>query len=885
MDHLGLGLDVFRPRYFKPAVRFDPTSKEYDFFTFPSKKYKWNEEGRFDEAGHNINEMLQQWLFFGLLSTVLNDENFNQNLFHKDGSILTTQLELTLQEWEEREQNDERGRTMRMIRAQLALDKARETIQVLCSDDAKLEVDEYLALSLVVLGETLTNAKCKIVERFGFTIRGWHGDANDGWGIPSFVKERMIKEKGWCRRTIHVMSCQLKNHASTFLAAFKSYEDIEVSKYPFNALRGHEKCKEDRCVFRSTKQGGEEYMTRHHQDCMSSDPKCPMIGPDNTKLAEVINNGKIPVLVYEEKTSSVHVMEYKPYQTYAAISHVWADGYGNRTTNQLPKCQLDYFYRLIKNCPLNDEAQARPLFWIDTLANPPHSYKDERRKSVQNIRDVYNNAKFTIVLDLALMHVSSGLGSYSKYATRILASGWMRRLWTLQEAYMSKKIMFAFNNEELKNLDDIEELYPEAKHSLVSNISTAARTYFHHMMGPERLARIHNFQPHNRYDIIVSVWRSAQWRTINYQAHEVLALATLLEIDYEEKKSINEASVKAEPLNRWDRQKKTPAELEQSMADLWALLDENSPGSIPSGIIFLPGNRLSLRGFGWAPNTWMSGESIDYPDPLEVAKMGARLVHHKGLNVHFSGFVLHARHTRTIFWPRTGEAVHFPSDSTLLEWYQIEKADNAAEKFKGKLLEKVRQFAVILCRPKPRETNEIALLVDITKTISRRMPGSPKERKVFEAYIICRVWIKRQIDFDRSHKWRELIHRNDNESDFICGEELDTDQEWYIDGYTDPPVEQSQVSIAATAQSPASSPQESPVPIRSLPSRFSRVSSGRPGNSSSLGNGHGARDGGQGPAGQRADRGGNGRRQAPRNLARSQTDLGRGGQGRIGPSG
>jgi hypothetical protein len=113
-----------------------------------------------------------------------------------------------------------------MIQAEVALAKAHKVVLKYCSlveKDLKGKkkegpdtVDSDLGLSLMVLGETLTNAKAKIVERVGFNVRGWHGDANEGWGTPSCVIKRM-EDIGWCKRTVHMLEGQLRSHVSPYI--------------------------------------------------------------------------------------------------------------------------------------------------------------------------------------------------------------------------------------------------------------------------------------------------------------------------------------------------------------------------------------------------------------------------------------------------------------------------------------------------------------------------------------------------------------------------------------------------------------------------------------------------------------------------------------------
>lgn len=244
-----------------------------------------------------------------------------------------------------------------------------------------------------------------------------------------------------------------------------------------------------------------------------------MTGPNPDELAECIEKGFIPLLEYKQDTKEVKIVKHKPHMPYATISHVWSGGYGNVQENKMWSCQLDSFMNLITNItnkksgPNRVRAPPRePFFWIDTLAIPVRkSSKTERRKAIQKIHEIYTNAKFTIVVDNDLNKTSAG-SKYQDIAMKILASAWMRRLWTLQEAYLSKKLLFAFADNQLKNIDDIEEMYPEADNILSSNIPTAARIYFHNLLGSNRTARINKTTLPRGHGFLASVWRAAQWR-------------------------------------------------------------------------------------------------------------------------------------------------------------------------------------------------------------------------------------------------------------------------------------------------------------------------------------------------------------------------------------
>jgi hypothetical protein len=511
MDHLAnlsLGSE-FRPMYFGENL-FDPSIDE--FHSFPdTHNYKFNDRDELQplDGGIELDHFLQSWLFFGLLATVIqlpHGESHSGDFVSEDRDQIDTRyLGEYLGKWRSFEISHEEGRTLRMIRAQIALDRAREVVRNHCSSEGKFyrpgQIHPNLSLSLMVLGETLTNAKSKIVEEISFNIQGWHGDATEGWGTSACVLEKM-KLDGWCPRTLHVLKGQLKSSATSMLSAYKSHNDFTRNKAT------HENCTaEEPCQVTSVDQHG-EYETRHHIKCEKNE--CQLIGPSVSLIIEEIEKDNFPLLVYEQGV--IQVRPYKAHEKYAIISHVWADGYGNPSKNQLWECQLKYFQKLFNKMPGRPPGSPHTCFWIDTLAIPVEKeHKLARQRAIRKIHDIYTHARYTVVIDNGLTQMGPDL-NYENTAMKILASGWMRRLWTLQEAYLSRRLFFAFKDEQLKNLDDLEDQYPKASDILTSNIPTAARNYFHSMLGPDRNARINHSSSKNGYGLLASVWRAAQWR-------------------------------------------------------------------------------------------------------------------------------------------------------------------------------------------------------------------------------------------------------------------------------------------------------------------------------------------------------------------------------------
>ena len=269
------------------------------------------------------------------------------------------------------------------------------------------------------------------------------------------------------------------------------------------------------------------------------------------------------------------------------------------------------------------------------------------------------------------------------------------------------------------------------------------------------------------------------------------------------------------------------------MIDLWKLLDKTCPGSIPPGIIFLPGEKLKDPSFGWAPKTWLSNEELEYPDPLSNMVGAAKLVP-EGLLVQYPGFVLHAQNRASIL--RVNESsFHFPSDSTLLEWYGVELTGLRNNPPKGNEKDE-KQLAIILCRPKPKEIPEIALLVEIEeKIVQRSFSDKHHHSVIYHVSYDQRVKIWRETNGDLLSKWRDYITASidldeknltgdsKREDKMICGEALDSDQRWYVGGrpLPDPPeVKPAEQEVKKVPAQKATEPGQ--IPVDSGQNRTSR---------------------------------------------------------------
>ena len=165
------------------------------------------------------------------------------------------------------------------------------------------------------------------------------------------------------------------------------------------------------------------------------------------------------------------------------------------------------------------------------------------------------------------------------------------------------------------------------------------------------------------------------------------------------------------------------------LEDRMPILLENLP-DIPSGMIFLPGKRITREGFRWAPTTWMIGKTPEYPDPLANPKASplpqgfSISVRHsvltpRGLLVRYPGYRLH-QSSRTEDGSAGKNALHstfnFPTDVSLRQRCHVEMLEDdmnaeVISTLRNNESSQIQDVAIICCRIDLGFTSEVALLV------------------------------------------------------------------------------------------------------------------------------------------------------------------------------
>ena len=727
---------------------------------------------------HSLTKFVQRWLYFEVLRAILGHlPGFNVLHFTRTGSegdawVTTEKLPNYLTDWLDFEIKDSAHSKSRLLHRQYVLDRARHFVLKNCavrntSMGVEWPIDEEVALSIMVLGETLTTAMIKVQQATDFYLRGWcnHDYRSQGWGYSQAVLEA-LQRRHWCPNKLAILQGMLGNNTIGLLYALQ----IPPTGKPEES---HHRCTASECrpLFANPVGLGQISPPESPRCDHCRQMNCPAIGPDTKKLNRIIKDGKIPLLRYSKDAQEVELMEMSAAcdKEYVIFSHVWADGYGNPNANQLPKCVLDLFLRLFRDIKNENSygrnrgtLQSTENFWIDTLAIPvDDKYKAQRKKAIRNMHKIYTGAKYTIVLDAGLMRINRGEG-YIQPAMSITLSGWMTRLWTLQEAVLSKQLYFNFSDQ-VYAMERLEKLYKQENAPLHSCAAYVSRTYYHGILEKEsQKMHANDLAPADKatsQEFVAAVWKAVQWRRTAHLQHETLALATLLDVDTDEF---------ADSSNTKGTLGYDGAELDRRMQKLLDLLSARKPCPIPPGIIFLPGPRLKAKGYGWAPRTWLSRCPVEPPDPLVLNDNKARLNTPHGLEVWFPGFRLHELGTQND--PGTPLSTFtFSPDNSLSLWYHVCPADEGGYQMTRERRNS-RELAIIAPQLMFTNGTEIALLV----AIAREQDG------IFFVEILRRVWISIERDLEKTKRWRSDFENAKYDSIF-SGERLPPEQHWCVD--------------------------------------------------------------------------------------------------------
>lgn len=424
-------------------------------------------------------------------------------------------------------------------------------------------IDNAVSLSIMVLGETLCAQKAKIMADMGMKIRGWNSEGEEedvGWGPPKYVLHKM-KMEHWCPRTVRVLLGQLGSSATLLLSSLDNH----------NTSKQHlEKgCDQNACKVIAGSDGGAGYKHEHVPNIcgqvQNGDP-CHEVSFNKSTLYSILRSVnsfneevEFPVFRAKSENETQWTLEINSWNKigrppFATISHVWSDGLGNQKCNGVHPCQLEFINLLLQRVS-RDQMQGQGInnvegrwFWLDTLGIPvedktdgepgnapsgearpnvrtTHEILDEdefktlKKRAISQIHTVFKKAGHAIVIDKGLCAQDAG-DDLAATTMKVLTSNWMRRLWTLQEAYLSKRLFIAFryDPQAIAGIWNFDELMTtltddnrEEMNLVLSIAQLVRRRVFHNIMGKDRLRRLNEIDPRGSL-LIANAWRAVRWR-------------------------------------------------------------------------------------------------------------------------------------------------------------------------------------------------------------------------------------------------------------------------------------------------------------------------------------------------------------------------------------
>ena len=331
-------------------------------------------------------------------------------------------------------------------------------------------------------------------------------------------------------------------------------------------------------------------------------------------LLQILQSDSIPLLRLTCGSGNVklEVVRKDSQSKYIALSHLWADGMGNRERNALQRCQVEYLYRRLRDFQISAQATDQELlFWIDTLCCPlePLSLKVQALALMQ---ETYKDAEHVLVFDSALENTDPTSLDYIEILARVITSDWNRRLWTLQEAFLAQNLWVQFSREAI-SIDRLLEEHNDMDNRVEARMMYAYTRNFLFSIRRKRaqIPSSHKFHIQNFALGIIG-------RSVTESSDEPLCLSTLLDLDKEAAASV----ARAPP--------------EQRMGIVWDHWSQTTHG-IPGRVIFSDGPKLPNVGYRWAPSTLLRG---NVPAVLLPERLSIGVLCPLGLTVQFSGILL-----------------------------------------------------------------------------------------------------------------------------------------------------------------------------------------------------------------------------------------------------
>lgn len=553
--------------------RFKPV---YDLFVTDGDEAHYD-KGRLQDSAMQaeLNALMQTWLFFGLLHEVFGDRApasafLTQDTETSQTLVTTINLPGIAQEWiPQHTDRDESERHELLEHLVICTQRTNDFMKQVRRQLDKTSSCNMIMVTIAALGETMESIVLETLHKGTRSMPTTWASFYDSEDLVA-----TMLHNNWCPADV---------------AAWRNPEGSEIqmlyylSKVVQPQVKNHSHCDGAQCVASQYNMAQTELLHR------CADRSCGDFYVDDVKVMDALADGYIALLDIscEDDTQDlrIDVVSSKDGQAYIVLSHVWADGLGNPFANALPGCQLAYVARIVQS--MRDKApseEGKLLLWLDTLCCPVRS-DDHRAMCLERMTNIYKAAAYVLVLDGPLEHFSLDDLDAIEICMRLKYSGWMRRLWTLQEGVHANRLWLQLKDESV-NLDLVEEYLSGIykTDTIHESIVLPLIAYMRELRG------LINRRAANRGPAgLAEVIRAFKQRSVSVATDEPLCLANCLDID-------QRVIVRVRPEDR--------------MKTFWRVLpdvrdSDSEVRGIPRGIIFFREARLSEPGYRWAPASVM----------------------------------------------------------------------------------------------------------------------------------------------------------------------------------------------------------------------------------------------------------------------------------------
>ena len=522
--------------------------------------------------------------------------------------ICTTVLPGLLDEWTVKIQNDPDVSRV-LLKARVCIGMVHDAL--LWAKHPKFPRNVSLSIASVAeLVETVAN---QAFAKLGITpeTQDFHPElltenSFGNWGVEDFAVD--MTRNGWCPYEATTELAKSTCLAYNFFCSRITFED---------SARNHQVCTAEACQASLVTFKKADGPCHRLPGCACS--TVAIQDADKAAMSEMLINGRIALVRIhdkkdnKDKVADLEVIPESLKGTHVAISHVWADGLGNKRDNVLQHCQIWYLQRVLQDLrekTSKSSSDIDPSFWIDTLCCPIQDMA-AKKQAIRLMRKIYSRASQVLVLDAELERLRESDIDELELSARIFSSGWMRRLWTLQEGALAEELWIQLADGPI-NLSVLHEKVCATYHlSRMSKRPLAAELLSRHRALREFR---HKGSGSEAYGLL---GKACEFRQITNANDEPICIASLMGCDAGTIYGTAD---------------------EDRMKELWHLLADQGKG-IPSEIIFNGLTKLNQPGFRWAPSTLLkvyTGDSLtSHSTPGSYGKLEK-----EGLVVSFCGALI-----------------------------------------------------------------------------------------------------------------------------------------------------------------------------------------------------------------------------------------------------